>query len=336
MLETGSYPLTRMRRTRSSSFSRKLVCENRLQVTDLIYPIFVTEGVSIMEPISSMPDIYRLSIDKVIVEAKQAYALGIQAIALFPVIQQNKKSLLAEEAYNPNGLIPTAIRAIKSQIPELGIITDIALDPFTIHGHDGIIDKTGYVLNDQTIDILVQQALCYAQAGADIVAPSDMMDGRIKAIRIMLDKAGLLGTQILSYSAKYASGFYGPFRDAVGSKANIQGIDKSQYQMDPANSDEALREVALDISEGADIIMIKPGIPYLDVIYRVKQRFKMPTFAYQVSGEYAMIKAAAQNNWLIEQKIALESLICLKRAGADAIFTYFAKTIALSLVDKTK
>lgn len=335
MLETVSYPFTRMRRTRSAEFSRKLIRETTLQVNDLIYPIFVTEGTAIAEAIPSMPDIYRLSIDKVVAEAKEVYELGIPAIALFPVIPSAKKSLLAEEAYNPNGLIQTTIRAIKNEVPKLGIITDIALDPFTTHGHDGIIENAGYVLNDPTIEILVKQALSHAQAGADIVAPSDMMDGRIKAIRIGLENAGFLNTQILSYSAKYASGFYGPFRDAVGSKTNTQHIDKSQYQMDPANSDEALREVALDIQEGADIVMIKPGMPYLDVIYRVKQHFKVPTFAYQVSGEYAMIKAAAQNNWLIEQNIALESLICLKRAGADAIFTYFAKKIAILLVDKT-
>lgn len=335
MLEVGTYPLTRMRRTRSAEFTRRLVRENSLQVDDLIYPIFVTEGTNVVEPIPSMPDIKRFSIDQAVLEAKEIYSLGVPAIALFPVIAADKKSLHAEQAYNANGLIQTAIKAIKDQLPDLGIITDTALDPFTTHGHDGIIDAQGYVLNDQTIEILVQQALSHVAVGADIVAPSDMMDGRIKAIRLALEHAGHHHTQILAYSAKYASNYYGPFRDAIGSKNSIRKKDKTHYQMDPANSDEALREVALDIQEGADIVMVKPGLPYLDIITRVKQQFKVPTFVYQVSGEYAMIKAAAQNGWLDEQSTALETLICLKRAGADAIFSYFAKKIARLLVDKT-
>ncbi|HSX19851.1 MAG TPA: porphobilinogen synthase [Gammaproteobacteria bacterium] len=335
MFEVGSFPLTRMRRTRSSEFTRRLVRENSLQVDDLIYPMFVTEGSGICDPIPSMPDVQRMSIDKLVVDAAEAYALGIPAIALFPALPAHKKTLLAEEAYNPNGLVQQAIRAIKDRVPDLGIITDTALDPFTPHGHDGIIDDEGYVINDATVEILVQQALSHVAAGSDIVAPSDMMDGRIKAIRTELERVGHFNTQILAYSAKYASNFYGPFRDAIGSKSTSRKRDKSHYHMDPANSDEALREVALDIQEGADIVMVKPGMPYLDIITKIKQQFKVPTFAYQVSGEYAMIKAAAGNNWLIEQNVALESLICLKRAGADAIFSYFAKKIARLLVDKT-
>lgn len=335
MIEVGSFPSTRMRRLRSAEFTRRLVREHSLQVDDLIYPMFVTEGVDIIEPIPSMPDIHRLSINKIVAEAKAIYKLGIPAIALFPVTPEHKKSLLAEEAYNPNGLIQLTIQDIKDVVPELGIITDTALDPFTPHGHDGIIDAEGYVLNDQTVDILVQQALSLVKAGADVIAPSDMMDGRIKAIRQALESSGYVNTKILAYSAKYASGFYGPFRDAIGSKFNSSKRDKTQYHMDPCNSDEALREAALDIQEGADMIMVKPGLPYLDIIYRIKQQFKVPTFAYQVSGEYAMIKAAAQNDWLLEQKVALESLICLKRAGSDAIFSYYAKKIAQLLVDKT-
>jgi porphobilinogen synthase len=282
-----------------------------------------------------MPDIHRFSINKIVAEAKAICHLGIPAIALFPVTPEHKKSLLAEEAYNPHGLIQRTIQAIKDVVPELGIITDIALDPFTPHGHDGIIDENGYVLNDQTVEILVLQALSLVKAGADVVAPSDMMDGRIKAIRHALESSGYVNTKILSYSAKYASAFYGPFRDAIGSKFNSGQRDKTQYHMDPSNSDEALRETALDIQEGADMVMVKPGLPYLDIIYKIKQHFKVPTFAYQVSGEYAMIKAAAQNDWLLEQKVALESLICLKRAGADAVFSYYAKKIAQLLVDKT-
>ncbi len=335
MLDAINYPLTRMRRMRSDEFSRKLIRENVLQVEDLIYPMFVMEGESKVADIASMPDIQRLSIDKAVSEAQEVYALGIPAIALFPVTPSDKKTLLAEEAYNPEGLVQQTIRAIKASVPKLGIIADTALDPFTIHGHDGIIDDNGYVINDATLEILVQQALSQARAGADIIAPSDMMDGRIGSIREALEKEGFVNTKILAYSAKYASSFYGPFRDAVGSASNLQKSDKSEYQMDPANSDEALREVALDLNEGADIIMVKPGMPYLDIIYRVKQQFKVPTFAYQVSGEYTMIKAAAQNNWLNEQDAAMESLLCLKRAGADATLTYFAKKIARLLVDKS-
>lgn len=335
MLEVGSFPSTRMRRLRSADFTRRLVRENSLQVDDIIYPIFVTEGFGVKEPISSMPDVYRLSVDNVVAEAKEIYNLGIPAIALFPVTPDHKKTLTAEEAYNPNGLIQLTIQAVKDNVPKIGIITDVALDPYTPHGHDGIIDTHGYVLNDRTVEILVQQALSLVAAGADIIAPSDMMDGRIKAIRTALEGNGYVNTKILAYSAKYSSGFYGPFRDAIGSKFNTNGGDKSQYHMDPCNSDEALREAALDIQEGADMVMVKPGLPYLDIIYRIKQQFKVPTFAYQVSGEYAMIKAAAQNDWLLEQKVALEALICLKRAGADAVFSYFGKKIAQLLVDKT-
>lgn len=331
----SGYPFTRMRRMRSDDFSRKLMRETCLQVQDLIYPMFVMEGVAKTEVIASMPGIQRMSIDNIVAEAKEVYELGIPAIALFPVIPDCQKSLLAEEAYNPQGLIQLAIRAIKANVPKLGIIADTALDPYTTHGHDGIIDANGYVLNDPTLAILQQQALSHAVAGADIIAPSDMMDGRTRAIRATLEQAGFINTKILCYSAKYASSYYGPFRDAVGSANKLKG-DKSQYQMDPANSDEALREVALDIEEGADIIMVKPGMPYLDIIYKVKQQFKLPTFAYQVSGEYAMIMAAAQNGWLVERNAALESLICLKRAGADAILSYFAKKIARLLVDKNE
>lgn len=336
MPNLANYPLTRMRRMRSDEFSRRLMRESNLQVADLIYPIFVIDGTSKTEDIQSMPGIQRLTIDKAVAEAQELYALGIPAVAIFPVTPASKKTLLAEEAYNPNGLVQQTIRAIKAQVPQLGIIADTALDPFTIHGHDGIINDDGYVMNDATLEILAQQALSHAQAGADIIAPSDMMDGRIGKIRNTLEQAGFINTKILAYSAKYASNFYGPFRDAVGSAHNLQKASKSQYQMDPANSDEALREVALDLQEGADIIMVKPGMPYLDIIYKVKQQFKVPTFAYQVSGEYTMIKAAAQNNWLNEENIALESLICLKRAGADAVLSYFAKKIAQLLVDKNK
>ncbi len=335
MHNLAHYPLTRMRRMRSDEFSRKLIRETNLQVEDLIYPMFVIEGKSKAEDIPSMPDIQRLSIDKAVAEAQEIYDLGIPAIALFPVTPSHKKTLLAEEAYNPDGLIQQTIRAIKASVPKLGIIADTALDPFTIHGHDGIIDENGYIINDESLNVLVQQALSHAHAGADIIAPSDMMDGRIGSIRKALEQEGFVNTKILAYSAKYASSFYGPFRNAVGSTSNLQNFDKSQYQMDPANSNEALREVALDLQEGADIVMVKPGMPYLDIIYRVKQQFKAPTFAYQVSGEYTMIKAAAQNNWLNEQNIALESLICLKRAGADAILSYFAKKMARLLVDKS-
>ncbi|MDG1473329.1 MAG: porphobilinogen synthase [Porticoccaceae bacterium] len=325
----GPYPYTRMRRSRVTDFSRRLIRENSLSVNDLILPIFVIEGILQSEPIESMPGVNRLSIDMLVLEAKQIAALGIPAIALFPVVNQNLKSPLAEEAYNPEGLAQRAIRTLKEAVPELGVITDIALDPFTDHGQDGIIDQeTGYVLNDVTNDVLVKQALSHALAGADIVAPSDMMDGRICAIREALEDHGFVNTQILAYSAKYASNYYGPFRDAVGSAGNIQGGNKKTYQMDPANANEALHECALDLDEGADIIMIKPGMPYLDILRRVKDELKAPTFVYQVSGEYAMHCAAFDNKWLNREQIIMESLMAFKRAGADGILTYFAKEAA--------
>ena len=325
----GPYPYTRMRRNRATDSSRRLIRETSLSVDDLILPIFVVEGILQSEPIESMPGVNRLSIDLLVLEAKQIAALGIPAVALFPVISQDLKSSLAEEAYNPEGLAQRAVRALKEEVPELGVITDVALDPFTVHGQDGIIDEeTGYVLNDVTNAVLIKQALSHAQAGADIVAPSDMMDGRICAIREELEDNGFENTQILAYSAKYASSYYGPFRDAVGSVSNIQGGNKKTYQMDPANADEALHECALDLDEGADIIMIKPGMPYLDILRRVKDELKSPTFVYQVSGEYAMHCAAFDNSWLDRDQIILESLLAFKRAGADGILTYFAKEAA--------
>ena len=328
------YPYTRMRRTRAKEFSRRLVRETGLSVDDLILPVFVIEGTDQSEAVSSMPGINRLSIDLLVQEACDAAALGIPAIALFPVIGQEKKSLTAEEAYNPEGLVQRAVRAIKQATPKLGVITDVALDPYTSHGQDGIIDsETGYVINDITNDILVKQALSHAEAGADIVAPSDMMDGRIGDIREALEDQGFVNTQIMAYSAKYASSYYGPFRDAVGSADNIKGGDKKTYQMDPANSDEALHECALDLDEGADMIMVKPGMPYLDIVYRVKQELKAPTFVYQVSGEYAMHCAAFDNGWLSREQIILESLLSFKRAGADGILTYFAKEVAQLLAN---
>lgn len=325
------FPQARLRRLRRDDFSRRLVAETTLTADHLIYPMFILEGDSRREPIASMPGIDRVSIDLLLEEAKELVDLGIPAIALFPVIDSSKKSLHAEEAYNPNGLIPTAVRALKAAYPELGIITDIALDPYTSHGQDGVINEEGYVLNDETIDILIKQALCHAEAGVDIVAPSDMMDGRIGMIREELEMAGFIHTKILAYSAKYASSFYGPFRDAVGSGAALGKSNKAQYQMDPRNANEALHEVAMDLEEGADIVMIKPGMPYLDIVRQVKDTFKMPTFVYQVSGEYAMQKAAAQMGWLNERAVALESLIAMRRAGADAILTYYAKQAAIWL-----
>ena len=325
----GPYPYTRMRRNRATDFSRRLIRETNLAVDDLILPIFVVEGILQSEPIESMPGVNRLSIDLLVLEAKQIAALGIPAVALFPVVSQDLKSSLAEESYNPEGLAQRAVRALKEAVPELGVITDVALDPFTVHGQDGIIDEeTGYVLNDVTNAVLIKQALSHAQAGADIVAPSDMMDGRICAIREELEDNGFENTKILAYSAKYASSYYGPFRDAVGSASNIQGGNKKTYQMDPANADEALHECALDLDEGADIIMIKPGMPYLDILRRVKDELKAPTFVYQVSGEYAMHCAAFNNDWLDRDQIILESLLAFKRAGADGILTYFAKEAA--------
>ena len=325
----GPYPYTRMRRNRATDFSRRLIRETNLSVDDLILPIFVVEGILQSEPIESMPGVNRLSIDLLVLEAKQIAALGIPAVALFPVVSQDLKSSLAEESYNPEGLAQRAVRALKEAVPELGVITDVALDPFTVHGQDGIIDEeTGYVLNDVTNAVLIKQALSHAQAGADIVAPSDMMDGRICAIREELEDNGFENTKILAYSAKYASSYYGPFRDAVGSASNIQGGNKKTYQMDPANVDEALHECALDLDEGADIIMIKPGMPYLDILRRVKDELKAPTFVYQVSGEYAMHCAAFNNDWLDRDQIILESLLAFKRSGADCILTYFAKEAA--------
>ena len=324
----GRYPATRMRRMRRDDFSRRLMRETRLSCDDLIYPVFVLEGEQQREAVPSMPGVERLSIDLLLQEATEIQALGIPAMALFPVTPASAKSEDAREAYNPDGLAQRAVRALKQAVPGLGIITDVALDPFTTHGQDGLIDDGGYVLNDETVEVLVKQALSHAGAGADIVAPSDMMDGRIGAVRAALELAGYRNTRILAYAAKYASSFYGPFRDAVGSAANLAGGDKYSYQMDPANSDEALHEVALDLDEGADMVMVKPGMPYLDIVRRIKDEFGVPTFAYQVSGEYAMLKAAAQNGWLNEQAVVLESLLSIKRAGADAILTYFAKAAA--------
>ena len=321
------YPGTRMRRMRHDDFSRRLMRETQLSVADLIYPVFVLEGKAVREPVVSMPGIERLSIDELLLDATEIHELGIPTIALFPVVPEENKSEDAREAFNPDGLAQRAVRALKQALPELGVITDVALDPFTTHGQDGLVDESGYVLNDETVAVLVKQALSHAEAGADIVAPSDMMDGRIGAIRKALEQAGHRNTRILAYAAKYASSFYGPFRDAVGSAANLAGGDKYSYQMDPANSDEALREVALDLEEGADMVMVKPGMPYLDIIRRVKDEFAVPTFAYQVSGEYAMLKAASQNGWLDEQAVVMESLLSIKRAGADAILTYYAKSV---------
>jgi porphobilinogen synthase len=302
--------------------------ENRLSVDDLIYPVFVTEGVNQRQAIASMPGVERISLDVLLTEAEEIYRLGIPAIALFPVTPADKKSDDAAEAYNPDGLAQRSVRALKKAFPDLGVITDVALDPFTSHGQDGLINQDSYVMNDETIDVLVKQALSHAEAGADIVAPSDMMDGRIGAIRLALEAQNYTNTLILAYSAKYASGFYGPFRDAVGSSGNLGKGNKYSYQMDPANSDEALREIQLDLQEGADMVMVKPGMPYLDIIRRVKEQYGVPTFAYQVSGEYAMIKAAAMNGWLDEKQVVLESLLAFKRAGSDAVLTYYAKSVA--------
>ncbi|MDD4863653.1 MAG: porphobilinogen synthase [Alishewanella agri] len=325
------FPASRPRRMREQDFSRRLMAEHKLTVDDLIYPMFILEGEQQRESIASMPGIERLSLDLLLAEAKELVALGIPAIALFPVVPAEKKSLTAEEAWQPDALVQRAVKLLKQQVPELGIITDVALDPYTTHGQDGIIDDNGYVLNDVTTAALVKQALSHAAAGADIVAPSDMMDGRIGAIREALEDAGYVNTRILAYSAKYASSYYGPFRDAVGSAGNLKGGNKKTYQMDPANSNEALHEVALDLEEGADMVMVKPGMPYLDIVRRVKDEFGVPTFAYQVSGEYAMHMAAIQNGWLAEQPVIMESLLAFKRAGADGILTYFAKKVAIWL-----
>ena len=318
----------RPRRLRKQEFNRSLVRENTLSTNDLIYPLFIIEGENIKEKIDSMPGIERLSIDQLLIEAKEIVDLKIQAIALFPVIASEKKTEDAEESYNSDGLVQRAVRALKRSFPELAVITDVALDPFTSHGQDGLIDSNGYVLNDETVDVLIKQALSHAKAGADIVAPSDMMDGRIGPIRNALEESGFVHTNILSYAAKYASSFYGPFRDAVGSSGNLGKSDKKTYQMDPGNANEAIREVELDIAEGADMVMIKPGLPYLDIVSNVKQTFGVPTFAYHVSGEYAMLKAASQNKWIDEKSTVLEALLCFKRAGADAVLTYYAKDAA--------
>jgi porphobilinogen synthase len=323
-----SYPYARPRRMRKDEFSRRLMRENTLTANDLIYPVFVLEGENRVEEVASMPGVKRQSIDVLLQTAADCVALGIPLLALFPVIDTNQKSLDAAEAYNPQGLVQRAVSALKHAYPELGIMTDVALDPYTTHGQDGLIDASGYVLNDDTIEVLVRQAVSHAEAGADIVAPSDMMDGRVGQIREALESSGHIHTRILAYSAKYASAFYGPFRDAVGSAANLGKGNKHTYQMDPANSDEAMQEVALDISEGADMVMVKPGMPYLDIVRRVKDEFGVPTFAYQVSGEYAMLKAAVQNGWLDEESCVMESLLAFKRAGADGILTYFAMDAA--------
>ncbi|WP_159567052.1 porphobilinogen synthase [Budvicia diplopodorum] len=324
----SAFPERRLRRVRAHDFSRRLVSENQLTVNDLIYPVFITEGTNQRQDVPSMPGVTRMTVDILVKEAEQLAKLGVPVISLFPVIESNLKTLHAEESYNSDGLVPRAIRALKAAVPELGVLTDVALDPYTVHGQDGIIDADGYVINDITKEILIRQAMCHADAGADIVAPSDMMDGRIGAIRKQFEIQNLVNTQIMAYSAKYASCYYGPFRDAVGSSSNLKGGNKKTYQMDPANSNEALQEVAQDLQEGADMVMVKPGMPYLDVVRRVKDTFGVPTFAYQVSGEYAMHMAAFQNGWLQEQPAVMESLLCFKRAGADGVLTYFAKRVA--------
>jgi porphobilinogen synthase len=322
------YPRTRPRRMRADAFSRRLMRESTLSVDDLICPLFVTEGVNIREPISSLPGVARLSIDLLVKAVRELAALGIPAIALFPVTPPALKTPDGREAYNPQGLTQRAVRAIKDAVPEMGVMSDVALDPYTTHGHDGIVDARGYVTNDASLEVLVRQALSQAEAGVDIIAPSDMMDGRIGAIRDALEQHGYVNTRLLAYAAKYASAFYGPFRDAVGSSSNLGQAGKHSYQMDPGNTAEAMREVALDIAEGADMVMVKPGMPYLDIVRRVKEEFAMPTFVYQVSGEYAMLMAAAQAGWLDERAVALESLLGCKRAGADGVLTYFAPRVA--------
>ncbi len=327
---TGQYPLSRPRRMRKDGFSRRLMQEHRLHADDLIYPLFVQEGQQARTPVPSMPGVYRLSIDLLVEEAREASELGIPMVALFPVTPASVKSDQAEEAWNPEGLAQRAVRALKAELPALGVMTDVALDPFTSHGQDGLLDDSGYVANDITVEALVKQAVSHADAGVDMVAPSDMMDGRIRAIREALEASGHVNTRIMAYSAKYASSFYGPFRDAVGSSGNLGGGSKSTYQMDPANSDEALHEVSLDLEEGADMVMIKPGMPYLDVVWRIKDAFQRPTAVYQVSGEYAMLEAAIAEGWL-DESVILESLLSCRRAGADAILTYHAKRVALWL-----
>lgn len=331
----GKFPHRRMRRNRRDDFSRRLVRENHLTVDDLIYPVFVIEGCNKTQEVQSMPGVKRYSPDELLKVAEKCVILGIPSIALFPVVSQQLKTPLAEEAYSENGLVPQAVSLIKREFPDLGVITDVALDPYTSHGQDGLVNDIGYVLNDETVDVLVQQALSHAASGVDVIAPSDMMDGRIGAIREALDQNGFDRVRILAYAAKFASSFYGPFRDAVGSSANIGESTKETYQIDPANSNEALWEVGLDLQEGADMVMVKPGLPYLDVITRVKQEFAVPTFAYQVSGEYAMLKAAFANGWLNEDQCVLEALMAFKRAGADGVLTYFALDVAASLRNKS-
>lgn len=323
----ASFPARRMRRMRANGFSRNLMAENVVTAADLIYPVFILDGEQTTEQVSSMPGVERRTIDLTLEHLAPLVEAGLPMVAIFPVIGANLKSEMAEEAYNPDGLVPRAVAALKGRFPELGIMTDVALDPYTSHGQDGIIDEHGYVLNDITVEVLTRQALSHAKAGADVVAPSDMMDGRIGAIRVVLEQEGFINCLIMAYSAKYASSFYGPFRDAVGSAANLGKADKRTYQMDPANTDEALHEVALDIEEGADMVMVKPGMPYLDVVRRVKETFKVPTYAYQVSGEYAMLKAAALNGWLVEKDVVMEALLSFKRAGADGILTYYAPAV---------
>jgi porphobilinogen synthase len=330
----SSYPYTRKRRMRRDDFSRRLMRENTLSASDFIYPMFILDGENRCEAVESMPGIERVSIDLLLKQAQEVIDLGIPAIVLFPVVDESGKSDRADEAWNPQGLVQRAIRALKTAQPDLGVITDVALDPYTSHGQDGLLDEHGYVVNDETIEVLVKQALSHAEAGADVVAPSDMMDGRIGMIREALESSGYVNTRILAYAAKYASSFYGPFRDAVGSAANLAGADKYSYQMDPANSNEALHEVALDIDEGADMVMIKPGLPYLDIVRRVSEELQFPTFVYQVSGEYAMLKAAGQNGWIDERACVLEALLSIKRAGANGILTYYAKSAAAWLQDK--
>jgi porphobilinogen synthase len=333
-LTHSAYPAIRLRRMRRDPFSRALMRENTITAADLIYPVFILDGENQRQQVASMPGVERVSVDLLMEVAQECVALGIPVLALFPVIDAALKTYDGVEATNPDGLVPRAVRALKSRFPELGILTDIALDPYTTHGQDGLPDESGYIVNELTIEMLIRQALTHAAAGVDVVAPSDMMDGRIGAIRNALEAAGHIHTRIMAYSAKYASAFYGPFRDAVGSTANLGKADKNTYQMDPANSDEALREVGLDLAEGADMVMVKPGMPYLDIVRRVKDEFRVPTFAYQVSGEYAMIKAAAQNGWLDHDKVMMESMMAFKRAGADGVLTYFARDIARLLRDK--
>ena len=330
----AAYPAIRLRRMRRDPFSRALMRENTITPADLIYPVFILDGVGQRQQVASMPGVERVSVDLLLEVAQECVTLGIPVLAIFPVIDAALKTYDGIEALNPDGLVPRAVRALKSRFPELGILTDIALDPYTTHGQDGLPDESGYIVNELTIAMLIRQALTHAAAGVDVVAPSDMMDGRIGAIRAALEEAGHIHTRIMAHSAKYASAFYGPFRDAVGSSANLGKADKNTYQMDPANSDEALREVALDLAEGADMVMVKPGMPYLDIVRRVKDEFRVPTFAYQVSGEYAMIKAAAQNGWLDHDKVMMESMMAFKRAGADGVLTYFARDIARLLRDK--